>query len=365
MMPVKVAVITTARSDYGPLYWLIHDLFEDRRFAPAVVVAGSHLDEAHGFTVREIERDGWPIFARITLADKAAACVATFASYEALPAFSNFFHSYEADIAVLCGDRYELLAAATAAVLTRTPIAHLYGGDITEGAFDDSVRHALTKLAHLHFPGSARSAGRILQMGEERWRVHAVGDPALDHFVRGSRASPEELECQLGFVPDSSTLLVTFHPPTLQLEDLTRQLSELASALNNYPGSVVITGPAPDPGADVIRRELQELSRVRPRTVFVESLGSRHYRGLMHLVGAMVGNSSSGLLEAPLVPLPVVNIGDRQKGRDRQENVIDARPDRESITRSIEEALKPNFRQTMRIGTLSDGHAARRIANVL
>ncbi len=367
-MTIRLAYITTARSDYGPSYWLIHDLMADARFDVRLIVGGSHLSLGHGITVAEIEHDGWPIAARVPFLEDGDDDPSFGRSCgRALTAHTEIFSRVRPDIAIVYGDRLELLPIVTAAVITRTPVTHLCGGDLTEGLVDEQVRHAVTKMAHLHFPSTQLSAVRILQMGEESWRVHTVGDPALDHFVRGKCASVEELAAVLGFVPDRTTLLVTFHPVTLEEEDVPRQAAELAAALADYDGPLVITAPAPDPGSAPIRAAWERLAATRPQTVFVESLGSYRYRGLMRLVGALVGNSSSGLNEAPCVPLPAVNIGSRQKGRERAANVLDVPPQRATIERGIRTALSAGFRESLRevLNPYGDGHAAPRIVDVL
>jgi UDP-hydrolysing UDP-N-acetyl-D-glucosamine 2-epimerase len=362
---MRVACVTTSRSDYGPWYWVLHELFRDPRFEPLLLVGGAHLSTAAGNTVEEIERDGWPITGRVPFLDTSGDSARATAA--ALAGFSERFVHSRPDLIVLYGDRFELLPIATAAVLTRTPLAHLCGGDVTEGALDEQIRHAVTKMAHVHLTSSARSARRILQMGEEAWRVHDVGDPALDHFRRSSRAGDEELTAALGFVPDATTLLVTFHPPTLTPERAEVQARALAAALEAYPGRAIITGPAPDPGSDAVRSVLRALARTRPGTVFVESLGSHRYRGVLTRVGAVVGNSSSGLIEAACVPVPAVNVGDRQAGRDRGGNVIDVAPDRDRILDGIARALSPAFRAGLASlqNPYGDGEAAGRIVSVL
>jgi UDP-hydrolysing UDP-N-acetyl-D-glucosamine 2-epimerase len=360
-MTIRVAYVTTNRSDYGPAHWLLRDLVDDSRFALQLVVGGAHLAAAH--TVREIEDDGFTIAARVPFLDGDHAA----SSAAALTGFGAAFGTLQPDVVLLYGDRWELLPIANAALLAGVPIAHLCGGDVTEGALDNQVRHAVTKLAHVHFATSARSAKRILQMGEESWRVHDVGDPSLDRFRRGRAAGVDELTEALGFRPDQRTLLVTFHPPTLGVDSLRADVAALTSALRGHAGPIVITAPAPDPGADVVRSELEALARARPSTTFVESLGSDRYRGLMALVGAMVGNSSSGLSEAPCVPLPVVNIGDRQAGRDRARNVIDVPAEARAIGDAITRALAPEFRAGLHglVSPYGDGRSAARIIDVL
>jgi len=360
-MTIKVAYITTARSDYGPSYWLIHDLFADNRFETVLGVGGSHLSRRHGYTVQEIEKDGWPIATRMPFLEEEDGDVFHGrAAGRAVTVFSEFF-------AKVHGDRYEHLAIALAAIVTRTPLAHISGGDVTEGAIDDQVRHAITKTAHLHFPSTKQSAERIQQMGEEAWRIHPVGEPALDHFVRGKYASADELARVLGFMPGHDTLLVTFHPVTLELEDMARQVRELTGTLREYAGHVIITSPAPDPGGTLIRNELEVLANSCNRILFIESLGSYQYRGLLRLVGALVGNSSSGLVEAPSIPLPVVNIGRRQEGRQKAANVIEVPAEKAALLQGIEQALSPAFRDSLSglKNPYGDGHSAQRIVSVL
>jgi UDP-hydrolysing UDP-N-acetyl-D-glucosamine 2-epimerase len=271
------------------------------------------------------------------------------------------------DIVVLYGDRLELLPIATAAVLTRTPIAHVCGGDVTEGALDEQVRHAVTKMAHLHFPSTPLSARRVRQMGEDPTRIHCVGDPALDHFVHGEHASPNELTELLGFTPDHRTLLITLHPETASGSTMSLQSAEFCSALQDFEGSLVITAPAPDPGHQTVRTAMERLASQHPRAVFIESLGSRRYRGLLKRVGAMAGNSSSGIIEAASVPLPVVNVGDRQAGRERAPNVIDVPFNASAIRQALQTALSQQFRQSLQRlnNPYGDGNAAQRITAVL
>jgi UDP-hydrolysing UDP-N-acetyl-D-glucosamine 2-epimerase len=359
-MTLRIAYVTTCRSDYGPAAFLLRDLEADPRFELRLWVAGAHLTLG---TVQEIVSDGCPIAAELAFDTQNHARGAA----QALEKTALLLAAEQPDLLLLYGDRHELLPLANAALLAGTPIAHLCGGDVTLGAFDEQVRHALTKLAHLHFASSARSAARIRQMGEEPWRVHDVGDPSLDHFRRGERARAEELAAVLGFVPDLRSLLVTWHPTTLALGDLQADTQALLHALASHPGGIVFTAPAPDPGSDEIRRALQTFVAGHPRSVFVESLGSRRYRGLLALCGAMVGNSSSGLSEAPCVPLPVVNVGDRQAGRDRARNVIDVPAETSAIQHAIESALSPAFRAALAglESPYGDGRSSTRIVEIL
>ena len=358
----RIAYVTTCRSDYGPSFWLVHELFADRRLDPMLMVAGSHLSERHGLTVREIEADGWPIAARIPFVeDDEDASLG-----RAVSAFAAAFTLHRPDVVLVVGDRLELLAVATAAVATRTPMAHVSGGEVTEGALDEQVRHAVTKMAHVHFAGTARAAKRLIQLGEEAWRVHHVGDTALDHFRRGVRGTPEDLVETLGFVPDRSTLIVTYHAATAGRE-IADEVDELVAAMHEYHGSIIVTAPAPDPGSARIREAMTSLVAGRRNAVFVDSLGSRRYRAVLELAGAMVGNSSSGLIEAASAKLPVVNVGERQQGRERGANVIDVAAERGVITAAVLRATSEEFRRTLEHMTnpYGDGRTAPRIVEVL
>jgi UDP-hydrolysing UDP-N-acetyl-D-glucosamine 2-epimerase len=365
----RIVFVTTCRSDYGPAYWLLHDLFKDERIELLLVVAGSHLSARHGLTMSEIEADGWPIAERIPFlraGDDGPAAYGA-AMGVAMTGFSAALERLRPSAVVVLGDRLELLAVAAAAVISRTPLVHLCGGDVTEGSLDEQVRHAVTKMAHLHFPATDTSAARILQMGEEAWRVHVVGDPALDHFRRGVRAGISEVEALVGFRPTHDTLLVTQHAVTVAQDESQAEVEELAAALMEYSGSLIVTAPSPDPGSAVVRDILTGVVAARPNAVFIESLGSRRYRAVLELVGAMVGNSSSGLIEAATVGLPVVNIGQRQEGRERGVNVIDTIAERASIAAAVRRALGADFRASIAgaPNPYGDGNASAQIVEVL
>lgn len=368
--PIHLLFVTSCRSDYGPVALLLRDLFEETRLRISVVVGGAHLSEVHGRTVTEVERDGIPIAHRLDwLADARDSAFGN-ASARALAMFNDLLRETKPDAVVLYGDRHELLPLATACVLERTPIVHLCGGDVTEGALDDQVRHAVTKLSHVHLATSERSAERIRQMGEEPWRVHAVGDPLIDAFVRGERASADELEAFLGFRPDRSTLLVTLHPTTLEPHLQEPEVEACAAALESYAGSLILTAPAPDPGFESIAERWARLVATHPKAAYVDSLGSRRYRGALFAVGAMVGNSSSGLTEAPCVGLPAINVGRRQSGRDRAENVIDVPSgDQAALAAAIRFALEPVQQDRLRNGSRTspygDGRSNQRVIEAL
>lgn len=365
-MTRRIALATAARSDYSPLYWVLaglHHLGADF----GLIVGGAHLQAEHGHTADEIRADGWPIWAEVaTPAGSDPGSLAT-ADARVLSGFAAALLAHRADLVVLLGDRHEMLAVALAATLCRLPIAHIGGGDVTAGAWDDGVRHALTKLAHWHFVGNATAARRVRQLGESAARIVVSGDPALDHFRHGTAASIADLTAICGFRPDRQTLVVTYHPPTAQLERLPAELAAIVATLRAHAGGVVLTGPAPEPQHEVIRAAWRQLAAERPQTVFVESLGGYRYRGLLQLAGALLGNSSSGVIEAGVVPIPAVNVGDRQAGRVRGGNVLEAAGTPDGVAAAVRQALAPAFRAGLARGDqpYGDGDAGRRIAQHL
>ena len=367
-MARTVGIVTVARSDYGHLVPVMEALHATPGITLQLFVAGAHLSPRFGRTVKAIEADGWPITDRIktTCPSDAAADVAAGAGV-GVAGFARAFVSARPDLIVVLGDRIEMLAAAVAALPLAIPVAHLHGGEVTEGAIDEQARHAITKLAHLHFPAAEPYARRIRQMGEEPWRVHCVGAPGLDRFARLAAVPREELARRIGLPLRRPTLLVTFHPVTLEPGQADAHSAELAAALEMVDGDVVITYPGADAAHDTVIRRLERLAATRPGTRMVPVLGEDGYGALLREADVMVGNSSSGLIEAPSFGLPVVNVGIRQQGRLRAANVIDVGHGRGEIAAGIRRALAPGFRESLRglVNPYGDGHAAPRIAQVL
>jgi UDP-hydrolysing UDP-N-acetyl-D-glucosamine 2-epimerase len=367
-MARTVGVVTVARSDYGHLVPLLEALRDRPGLALQLYVAGGHLSARFGRTVDAIERDGWPITARVETVGASDAAVDVAAGTGAgVAGFARAFAAGRPALIVLLGDRLEMLAAAVAALPLTIPVAHLHGGEITEGAIDEQARHALTKLAHLHFPAAEVYARRLLQMGEEPWRVHCVGAPGLDRLARLPVVSRAELARRIGLPLRRPTLLVTFHPVTLEPGEAGAQAEELAAALASVEGDVVITYPGADAGHVAVIDRLGTLAAVRPGTRVVPALGEEGYGALLREADVMVGNSSSGLIEAPTFGLPAVNVGIRQRGRLRAANVIDVGYGREEIAAGIRRALEPGFRESLRglVNPYGDGRAAPRITEVL
>jgi UDP-hydrolysing UDP-N-acetyl-D-glucosamine 2-epimerase len=367
-MPRVIGVVTVARSDWGHLVPVLEAL----RAAPDVtlrlLVGGAHLSPRFGSTVAAIEAAGWPIAARVEMleAGDAPRDMAVTAA-RGVAGFADVFARERLELLVLLGDRLEMLAAATAALPFALPVAHIHGGEVTEGAIDEQARHAITKLAHLHFAAAEPYARRILQMGEEPWRVHCVGAPGLDRLAARATLPRAEIAARLGLALRRPTLLVTFHPVTLEHADTARQVDELAAALAAVDGDVVISYPGADTAHRAIVERWTALASSRPGTRLAASLGEDVYASLLREADVMVGNSSSGIIEAGSFALPVVNVGTRQQGRLRGPNVVDVGHRRDEIAAGLARALAPAFRRGLAgmRNPYGDGAAAPRITEVL
>jgi UDP-hydrolysing UDP-N-acetyl-D-glucosamine 2-epimerase len=363
-----IAVVTVARSDYGHLLPVLAAL----RAAPDVrlllFVGGAHLVPEHGLTVREIEADGWPIAATVDMLepDDSPEAVAA-ATGRGMRGFAHAYAKQRPDVVVVLGDRFEMLAAAAAALPFALPIAHIHGGEVTEGAMDNQIRHAISKLAHLHFVSAPLHAERLARMDEETWRIHMVGAPGLDRLRAQPPLSRDELARRLGLPATPPWILVTFHPVTLEYGETAWHVPELVAALEATPGVLVVTYPNADTAGRTIIGALEAFARRSERVRLQPSLGEVPYLSLLEHADLMVGNSSSGLIEAPTFGLPVVNIGNRQRGRLRGANVIDVGHDRSEIQRGIAAALTTGLRDRLRgaPNPYGDGGAAVRIADVL
>jgi UDP-hydrolysing UDP-N-acetyl-D-glucosamine 2-epimerase len=327
-----------------------------------------HFQSRQGSSFDEIAADGLSVAAEVVVpvkSDDAAGMTTAFS--EGVLGMSAAFERLQPDLVVLLGDRFEMFAAATAAVFARKPLAHLHGGELTLGAVDDVMRHSMTKMSHLHFASTACHAARIVQMGEEPWRVHVAGALALDNLKSLNLLSPKELQGQLGFEFEGKPLVVTFHPPTLENINLEAVVDGLLESLVALNRTVVITAPNADPGGEFLHRKYAAISLNNPRINFVENLGTLRYFSLMRCSAAMIGNSSSGILEAASFGLPVVNIGSRQKGRLQPPNVINCGNSHREIEMAIAKALSEPFVESLNklVNPYGIGNAAECIAEVL
>ena len=361
----RIAVVTVGRSDYGIYRPLLRRLTTDPAFDVRIVAAAAHLSPELGRTIEFIERDGFAVAAQVEMSlDSDAPEAVARSSGLGTIGFARAYASLQPDIVLTLGDRFEMHAAVVAAVPLGVPVAHIHGGEATEGAIDDLFRHSITKMSHLHFVATDAYARRVVQMGEEPWRVVVSGAPSLDALRSIAPLDREALEARYGLSLEPPVVLVTFHPETRRLDDTERHVCELLGALDAVDGTVVITAPNADANRQLVFDRLRAFARTRPSTWFVDTFGPDGYFSLMKLASVMVGNSSSGIIEAPSFALPVVNIGDRQAGRLRAANVIDVAAERDAILRSVRLALTPDFRASLAElrNPYGDGHASERIA---
>lgn len=366
----RINIVTVARSDYGILLPVVEALLSRDDVVADLIVTGMHLDPRFGNTVEAIESDGMPIAARIDtgrMGDDDASIAAAMARQ--IEGMSRHLSVSRPDILVLMGDRYEMMAAAVAALPFNIAIAHIHGGEASYGAIDDAMRHAITKLSHLHFPATRAYADRIRQMGEADDRITIAGAPGLDNIKTMDLPAPEDVAARFGFpyCADDPPLVLTFHPETRSDLAPETQIEELLQALSEESRSMLFTLPNADQGGVAIAGQLRAFSAARENVSLVDNLGTANYFAMLKESPAMIGNSSSGIIEAASFALPVVDIGDRQRGRDHGPNVIHAALNRDAIRTAIETALDPAFRESLAgmRNPYGDGNAAGRIAERL
>ncbi len=332
------------------------------------VATGAHLAEQWGKTVELMQADGFEGVHRVPV---PCTDTSAFGIAESIAAttqgFGRFFRGHPVDALVLLGDRFEILAVAMAAIPFQFPVIHLGGGEISEGAVDDSIRHALTKLSHYHLVISEECAARIRQMGEEPARIRVVGSPRLDFISSVDYRCRAQLRARLGISLAKETALVIFHPTTLEPEQTERQTGELLQALNDLDMEIVMFYPNVDVNSELVRRELERFAAERQDVQLFRPLELADYLSLLNEVDILVGNSSAGIVEAPSFRLPTVNIGNRQKGRDCMKNVIHVPCERQAIVAGIRQGLSPEFRETINDlkNVYGDGQASRRVADFL
>lgn len=362
---LKVCVISGGRADYGLLVPPLRALTQETGFLTQLVLTGQHLMSESGDTTAQVREDGFEIAAEVDMELRGDDAVSiTEGAGRGLAAMAKVLAELAPDIVLLLGDRYEILCSAIAATIARIPIAHIAGGDVTEGAFDDAFRHAITKMAHLHFVTNTEAARRVEQLGEAKDRVHIVGSPGLDLIRTTALPSYEEFFAAVGLEPRRHNVLVTFHPVTLA-GDSTRQLNELLAALAMLGDdiSVLFTGSNADPEARALEQRVKDFAASHSTAQFVPSLGASRFFSALSYMDVMLGNSSSGLYEAPSFGIPSVNVGDRQKGRLLADTVICCDAERGAILKALKQAFYAGRRPT--INPYGDGHAAERIVAVL
>ena len=364
----RVAIVTVGRSDYGLYVPILRAVQRCEGLSAQLLVSGAHLSPEFGLTVQDIEADGYPIADRIEmlLSSDSPQGIARSIGLGVI-GFAQSFATDRPDMLMVLGDRFEMYAAALAALPFKIPVAHIHGGENTCGAIDESLRHSMTKLSHLHFVATDEYADRVEQLGEEKWRIVVSGAPGLDNLSSTKLLDPAALEQRFGLRVREPFVLVTFHPVTLEFEQTEMHVESLLEAVDSMSVPVIFTKPNADTYGRVVDRLISDFVRTRALAQYVENLGTQGYFSLMALAAVMAGNSSSGIIEATSFDLPVVNIGNRQLGRVRAGNVIDVGYHRGEIAEGLSRALSLAFRRGVRglTNPYGTGNAAERIVTRL
>lgn len=366
----KIAVITGTRAEYGILRPLIQLIHEDRDLKMELLVTGAHLSLHHGNTWKFIESDGFPISRKIEILQASDSFVGVCKAMGlAQISFAEVFQELKPDMVIILGDRYEMLAVASTALIANIPIVHIHGGELTLGAVDDAIRHAISKMSSLHFTSSEEYRRRVIQMGENPNTVYNTGALGLDSIYNLQLLSREELESSLECQLQKRNFIITFHPETKGDSLVSLQLEELFHALDKQNETFLLfTGANADTNGSVINSAIQEYVASHPeKAVFFQSLGQLRYLSCLKHFDLMIGNSSSGVIESPSFRIPVVNIGDRQKGRIMARNIINCEICSEQISAAIDKGLSVSFKETLKemVSPYGDGNSAQRILKVL
>jgi len=368
-MKRKICVVTGSRADYGLLRFVMQGIKEDADLVLQVVATGMHMSPTFGLTYREIEADGFNIDAKVETLSSSDTPVGIAESMgKGLSGCAAVFRRLQPDVILVLGDRFEIFAATAAALVAKIPVAHLHGGETTIGAFDEAFRHSITKMSHFHFVAAEEYRQRVIQLGENPDNVFLVGGLGVDGVKSISLLSKDEIESSLGVKFQSKSLLVTFHPVTLEDETSEVQMKELLSALSDLSDTTLIfTMPNADTGGLVLIKMIQEFVSQNANSFAFTSLGQLRYLSCMAQVDAVIGNSSSGLIEAPTFKKGSINIGDRQLGRLQASSIINCQPEKKLIGEAIRRMYSSEFQRSLvkTINPYGEGGASARIVEIL
>jgi GDP/UDP-N,N'-diacetylbacillosamine 2-epimerase (hydrolysing) len=364
----KVCVITGSRAEYGLLKWLLHAIEKETVLELQLIVTGSHLSPEFGLTHKEIEQDFDISMAIETLTSSDTPVGITTSMGLGLIRYADAYKKLKPDLVLVLGDRYEIFAATAAALVARVPVAHLHGGETTEGAFDEALRHSITKMSHLHFVAAEEYRNRVIQLGEQPEYVFNVGGLGVDSIRRSKLLSIEELQTSLGFKLLPKNLLITFHPVTLEAQTASKQMNELLVALSELSNTnLIFTMPNADTDGRVIIKMIEEFCSKNAHAQYFTSMGQLRYFSAINYIDGVLGNSSSGLAEVPSFKKGTINIGDRQKGRLKAGSVIDCKPTQDSIKKAISKLYSSEFQKKLlsTINPYGDGDSVGKIIEVL
>ena len=368
-MTKKICVVTGTRAEYGLFYWLLKEIEADKDLELQLIVTGMHLSPEFGLTYKEIEKE-FSVNKKIEMLLSSDTSVGISKSMGlAQISFAESYDELKPDIVIVLGDRYEIFSATSAAMIARIPIAHIHGGEKTEGAFDESIRHSITKMSHLHFTATEEYKNRVIQLGEHPSRVFNVGGMGIENIKRLKLLSKEEFEKSIEFKLNIKNILVTFHPVTLENSTAKEQFQQLLDAIDELEDTnIIFTKANSDTDGRVINQMIDEyVTKNSNKSIVFTSLGQLRYLSALQYVDAVVGNSSSGLAEAPSFKIGTINIGDRQKGRIKASSVIDCEPNKDSILKSFEKLYSKEFQETLKttINPYGNGCASKKIVEIL
>lgn len=365
----KICVITGTRAEYGLLRWVMDEIKNDPELKLQVIVTGMHLSPEFGLTYKSIEDDGFHIDRKVEMLTSSDSSVAIAKSIGlGLIGFADSLNELKPDLILVLGDRFEIFSAVSAALVAKIPVAHIHGGETTEGAFDEALRHSITKMSHLHFVAAEQYQNRVIQLGEQPDSVFLVGGLGIDNIKRLKLLDIEELEASLNFKMTSRNLLITFHPVTLEIATAEKQMKELLEALSELKSTqLIFTLPNADTGGRIIIKMIEEFASKSRNVYFFKSLGQLRYLSCIKHMDGVIGNSSSGLLEVPSFNKGTINIGDRQLGRIQAESIINCKPDYNSITLALDKLYSRDFQLALKKvnNPYGDGGASEKVVAVI
>lgn len=366
---LRVGVVTSSRADYGLLYWLIKELNDDSSIDLKLMITGSHLLKKHGYTKDKIISDGFKISDEIQIYDNNSEINVASAFSKCIDSFNETLQNSKIDILVLLGDRYEILSVAIAATLLNIPIAHIHGGESTFGSYDESFRHSITKMSHLHFTSTSEYAKRVIQLGECPERVHNVGALGIESIRKLKLISKKELEEKICFSFNKKNILVTYHPTTIDAISSSVQINNILSALDCIDEvNIIFTSANADTDGEIINQAIKKyVTKNKNKSIFIPSLGQLKYLSVLKHFDCIVGNSSSGIIEAPSMKIPTLNIGDRQKGRVQSRSILNSRNNVKEISENLKVALSDDFKNLVKsvVNPYDGGNSSKKIIEII
>ncbi len=366
---LRVGVVTSSRADYGLLYWLIKELNDDSSIDLKLMITGSHLLKKHGYTKDKIISDGFKISDEIQIYDNNSEINVASAFSKCIDSFNETLQNSKIDILVLLGDRYEILSVAIAATLLNIPIAHIHGGESTFGSYDEAFRHSITKMSHLHFTSTSEYAKRVIQLGECPERVHNVGALGIESIRKLKLISKKELEEKICFSFNKKNILVTYHPTTIDAISPSVQINNILSALDCIDEvNIIFTSANADTDGEIINQAIKKyVTKNKNKSIFIPSLGQLKYLSVLKHFDCIVGNSSSGIIEAPSMKIPTLNIGDRQKGRVQSRSILNSRNNVKEISENLKVALSDDFKNLIKsvVNPYDGGNSSKKIIEII